>query len=89
MIWTMSINLKTLLKRDSLFMCCFATAVALGWVSVLVSDYWPPHAAPFRHGMHWMLAVSTSLLVVVGWAEPRRPKLPPCHAGISGCERKL
>lgn len=85
----MSINLKTLPKRDSLFMRCFTTAVALAWGYTLVSNYWPPHVPPFRHALHWILAVGTSVLAVVGWAEPRRPKPPPRHAGVSRSERKL
>ena len=70
----MSLNLRTLLKRDGLFMHCFITAVALGWVYLVISDYFPPHVTPFRHGLHLMEAICTSFLAVLGWAGPRRHK---------------
>ncbi len=71
----MSINPKKLLRRDGLFMRCFTTALALAWVSILVSDYAPPHVTPFRHGLHWLEAVGVSVLAVATWIGPR-PHVP-------------
>lgn len=68
----MGINLKTLLNRDGLFMRCLVTALALAWVYILASDFLPPHIAPFRHGLHWLLAVGTSFQAVMGWVGPCR-----------------
>jgi len=42
----------------------------------LVSDFLPPHVSPFRHGLHWLEAVSTSLLAVTVWVGPRGRKPP-------------
>jgi len=57
------------------------TALALAWVYLLVSDFLvsdflPPHVSPFRHGLHWLEAVSTSLLAVTVWVGPRGRKPP-------------
>ncbi len=62
------------------------TALALAWVYLLVSDFLvsdflvsdflPPHVSPFRHGLHWLEAVSMSLLAVTVWVGPRGRKPP-------------
>jgi len=57
-------------------MRCFVTTLVLAWVYLLVSDFLPPHVSPFRHGLHWLEAVSTSLLAVTVWVGPRGRKPP-------------
>ena len=68
------VNLKQLVQRDSLFMRCFITAVAAGWVCILASDYPHPHMTSFRLGLHWSEAVCTLFLAAMAWVKPRRQK---------------